>query len=105
MYSSTPYFLAKVIIDLPLSIISPLIFSSMVYFVIGLSNTMYQFGIFYLTVLLIVQAGSSLGYLVSTLFNNEMTALIFSPLVLLLIILFGGLFSNVDTLPIYVKWI
>ena len=77
----------------------------MVYFVIGLSNTMYQFGIFYLTVLLIVQAGSSLGYLVSTLFNNEMTALIFSPLVLLLIILFGGLFSNVDTLPIYVKWI
>ena len=47
MYSVTPYFLAKQISELPLNILTPIVFGAMCYFLIGLNSTHpYNFWVF-----------------------------------------------------------
>lgn len=79
-------------------LIQPFVYSLIVYFGIGVTIRADLFFIFYLTLLLVVFSGSALGYLVSSLFGKPETAVMVSPLILLPLMLFGGLFSNVGTI-------
>ena len=74
MYSVPSYYLAKIVAEMPVILISPMIYCLIVYFKIGTTITASQFFYFYLISMLIAQFAASLGYFVSTLFNSEETA-------------------------------
>lgn len=53
MYSVATYYLAKTLVELPVLLVTPMVFSVIVYFGVGLTVTGFQFGYFYLILVLI----------------------------------------------------
>jgi len=90
MYNVVPYYLGKMIVDIPIVAISSLLFVSLLYFGVGLTITAHQFFIFYAANYLTGEAAASLGYLVSSMFDHEETAVELAPVIAMPIILFGG---------------
>ena len=105
MYPVAPYYISKVIIETPVLIFTPLLSAVIVYFGIGLTITAAKFFYFYLITTLLVFCASSFGYLLSSIFTNTEAAVSLSPLVMLPIILFGGVFTNSDTYYDWISWL
>lgn len=105
MYSVPPYYLGKIIIETPLLNTLPMLFTVIIYFKIGVTITAPQFFYFYLIVLLIGHSAASFGYFFSSLFNNEETAVMISPIFMMPIILFSGFFSNIGSYPAWMMWL
>jgi ATP-binding cassette subfamily G (WHITE) protein 1 len=104
MYSVSAYYLAKIIIEVPVLSFIPILFSVMVYFKIGLTITASQFFYFYLILLLISHSAASFGYFISSIFNKEEMAIALAPIVMMPIILFGGQFANSDNIQAWISW-
>jgi ABC-2 type transporter len=104
MYSVLPYYFSKFLIDIPTIAITPMIFSLIVYFKIGLTVTASQFFSFYLTLLLMSENASSLGYFTSSLFDNEENATGLVPIIILPFVVFGGQFSNSGNYQAWISW-
>ena len=71
MYGVGPYFMAKTLTDIPIIILTPMITTVMLYFTMNLAFSFEQFFGFYLVLFLTANAASSIGFLVSSLFENE----------------------------------
>lgn len=104
MYNLLPYYLAKIIVEIPLLCVTPMIFSIIVYFKTGLTITAWQFFYYYLTILLAAQCSASFGYLISSIFKSSETAVLASPLLMMPITMFGGLLSNTGTMMEWISW-
>ena len=104
MYTVGNYYLAKIIGEIPILSITPMFFSVIVYFKIGLSITATQFWYFYLIVLLVSQCSASFGYFISSLFENEEMAVTLTPIFILPIMLFGGQFANSGNIQDWISW-
>lgn len=74
MYDVGPYYLTKTLIDFPIIISVPMIFSIVVYFGVGLTVTAGQFFYFYFVLFMLAFTASSFGYFISSIFNQEETA-------------------------------
>lgn len=105
MYSVSTYYTAKVMQDTPLLLVTPVLYTIIVYFGIGLTITAGQFFYFMLILTLVVFSSASFGYLLSSIFSDMETAVELAPLVLIPIMLFGGLFTNSDTYPKWISWL
>ena len=57
--------------DTPVLIIAPLFATLIIYFAVGLEVTFQQFILFYVTLLMQAQVAASIGYFVSSIFENE----------------------------------
>jgi len=68
MYGIIPYYLTKTLFDLPVSIISTLLFSCIIYFSMDLSQTAEQFFGFFFLVFLLVMSATSFGYMFASMF-------------------------------------
>lgn len=101
MYDVTPYFLSKVVTDLPGFILGPTFFIAISYFAIGYNNDGAQFAQFLLIGFMNTYASVTVGYFSSCLFNNVETALAMAPVLAMPMALVGGMFANMGTLPIY----
>lgn len=80
MYDVSIYFNAKTLTELPLTTLQPLIVTLIVYWGVGLSNTASQFFTHYFILWGLIQAGMSMGYLISCIFNDFAVANMFAPL-------------------------
>lgn len=88
----------------------PFLLNLLLYFVIGYEDRLSVFFQFYLILLLMVQAASSLGYFLSSTFNHETTAVAFSPIINLPLNLLGGYMINLKTIfqetpQKYIAWL
>ena len=90
MYNVGAYYMGKIVAETPILSITPMIFTIIVYFKIGLTINASQFFYFYLIVLLISQCAASFGYFISSIFDKEEMAVALAPVVMMPIILFGG---------------
>ena len=54
MYSVGAYYLAKIAIEIPVMLLTPMLYSVIVYFGVGTTITASQFFLFYCTLVLIV---------------------------------------------------
>jgi ABC-type multidrug transport system permease subunit len=70
MYNVGPYFLAKVSLELPVQIFTPMLWTVIVYFGCGFSLTAPQFFYFYFINFMLVICASSFGYFMSSIFNQ-----------------------------------
>lgn len=105
LYTVTSYFLSRNIIEIPYSIIFPLLQSLIMYWFVGLSSTAAQFFTFYLVCYLISFAGMSLGLLLGSVVTDEKSVSAVTPMVLLPFFLFSGLFKNSGNLSNWIGWI
>lgn len=105
MYTVSTYYTAKVIQDTPILLVTPILYSLIVYFGIGLTITAGHFFYFLLILTLVVFSSASYGYMLSSLFSDMETAVELAPLVLIPIMLFGGLFTNSDSYPSWISWL
>lgn len=95
MYSVSAYFFGKVVSELPASILTPVVFGSIVYFAIGLSTHFgYSFFIFIGTLILLYCAAGSYALIISTIFSDKQLAVTLTPVLIIPFMLFAGFFVN-----------
>ena len=104
MYSVTSYYNAKMVSEVPILCLSPLIYSVIIYFKMGLTIETNQFFYFYLINLMEAQCGASFGYFISSVIHTEETAVALCPIIMMPIVMFGGLFANAGTIKKWISW-
>lgn len=104
-FPMTSYFLAKIIVELPLTVFFPIITASAVYWAAGLRYSVGRFLLFTLILQLVSLTGFSFGLFAACLFNDLSVALALSILILLPFMIFSGLLLNIDTVPVWLRWI
>ena len=90
MYDIWVYTTTKLIAEIPIMLIVPIVFLVLIYFAIGLTNSFTQFFAFYFVLVLMIQSATAMGYALSSAFNHETTAVAFAPIVNMPLMLLGG---------------
>lgn len=92
MYRCTPYFWAKVISELPFSIVTPAIFATITYWCVGLVPTLGHFLWFVLLLILTYNASSGYSLIISASFSDKQLAVTLTPVLIIPFMLFAGFF-------------
>lgn len=104
MYQTGLYYLSKILAEMPIYIITPIIFSSITYWMIGLYRDPVTFLVATATLLLVCNCAVSYGYMLSCMSSNLNLVLALAPMLLVPLMLFGGLFLNAGSIPVYFIW-
>ncbi|TPX35846.1 hypothetical protein SeLEV6574_g08132 [Synchytrium endobioticum] len=104
-YSLPAYFLSKTAVEVPYQILFPWIQATVVYFMVGLQNSAAKYFIHCAFAVLASVAGWALGILFACIFSSLPVALAAAPVILMPLMLFSGLFANLDTIPVWLRWI
>merc|ERR1719282_848131 len=105
MYRTDVYFITKQLAELPLFVITPLLFVGILYFMIPFNEEFERFAICVGISELLTQTVVSFGYLISCAASSVNMALAIGPTLLIPLMLFGGLFLNNSTIPVYLNWL
>ena len=102
MYAVTAYFFAKIGSEFPISVITPLLYGSIVYFAIGLSTVaISKFFIFLGILVLLYLSAGSYALILSSLLADKQLAVTLTPLLVIPFMLFAGFFVAKDVIPKY----
>ncbi len=99
------YFLARTLSELPNTIIYPTIFSAIVYGMADLQPTAGRFYFYLLTIVLVANSATSVGYMISSMTSHEAVAYALAPLFLMPMALFAGLLLDLNTIPVWLRWL
>lgn len=105
MYRTDVYYLSKNVAEFPFTVVLPLLFLSIAYYMIGLYAPAENFFICFGILVLVSNAATSFGFMISCLAKDLNMALAIAAPMLIPLMLFGGLFINVDSIPVYFIWI
>jgi len=96
LYDIWIYATTKLIAEIPIMLVIPLIFLLVTYFAMGLDNSATQFCMFYVILMLMIHAATAMGYALSSVFDHETTAVAFAPIVNMPLNLLGGYMINLN---------
>ncbi|OMJ79366.1 hypothetical protein SteCoe_20610 [Stentor coeruleus] len=106
LYGIFPYFLTKVICEIPFQIIFTIIYSLIMYFAIPYNTyNASKFFVFFGISLLSQISGNSLGYLVGSLTSSIQLAVVIGPAMMVSLLAFGGFFSNTNSFSSAFYWV
>jgi len=105
MYRPDVFYIAVSVVNLPLQIMQPLVFSCIAWWMIGFNSDPDMFVLFTITLIVLVNVGYAMGYCISLFASNARVATAIVPVVLLPMALFCGYFVNLDTIPVIFVWI
>ena len=103
MYKPSPYFWAKIFSELPFSVLTPIIFGVIVYYVVGYNPDPTCFLMFLLILVLIYNASSGYSLIISASFSDKQLAVTLTPVLIIPFMLFAGFFVSSDNIPVYLK--
>jgi ATP-binding cassette subfamily G (WHITE) protein 2 len=105
-YHVSTYFIAKLVCDLiPLRIIPSILFSTIVYFMIGFQRTVEKFFIFYLGILCTTLCGASVCFLFSASVEVFGIANLLTAMSFVLMMVFGGFLVELSSVIDFLSWI
>lgn len=105
-YHVSTYFIAKLICDLiPLRIVPSILFSTIVYFMIGFQQTVEKFFIFYFAVFSTTICGAALCFLISASVEVFGIANLLSAMLFVLMMVFGGFLVKISSVVEFLSWI
>lgn len=105
-YGLSAYFFSKIIVELPFQIIFPIIQAAIMYWMVGFNGQpWYAFIVFAFTLVLLTLCGNAMGIFFASVFSDLTVALAVTPMVILPLMIFGGLFVNNGSIPPYFDWI
>ncbi|GLD98845.1 hypothetical protein PINS_up007563 [Pythium insidiosum] len=99
------WYLAKNISELPLQILTPIVYFVPIYFLIGFGGGFGLYVSMQCVLILVTSAAIGLGYMVSCLCRRVDLAPTVGVVVILPMLLFGGLYVNARDTPVYFSWI
>jgi len=105
MYSLFSFYMSKVFSDTPFQILTTTIFATIIFWMIGFSNSVADYLYFLLILILVANVGSALGLMIGILAPNSSVAIAVTPAVLLPFMIFSGFFVNSDSIPVYFIWV
>ena len=106
MYGILPYYLGKQIVELPLIVVMPTLYSLIIYWTVGLNDTEpYHFWVFLILAILHHAAGNSVGLFGGCIFPDTRVAQSLLPMLVIPFMLFAGFFANRDTFSPWISWI
>eukprot|EP00818_Percolomonas_sp_WS_P003510 CAMPEP_0117454074 /NCGR_PEP_ID=MMETSP0759-20121206/10598_1 /TAXON_ID=63605 /ORGANISM="Percolomonas cosmopolitus, Strain WS" /LENGTH=844 /DNA_ID=CAMNT_0005247219 /DNA_START=8 /DNA_END=2543 /DNA_ORIENTATION=+ len=103
-YSTSAYYFAKVLSDLPLQIFFPLFFGATLYWIVGFHPDAGRYFAFLLVLVLTALAGISMGELLSVSMPKAELGLVLAPIVVLVQAIFSGFYISVVDIPPYWIW-
>jgi ATP-binding cassette subfamily G (WHITE) protein 1 len=101
MYSAGQYYVSKILVELPFQIAFPVIFCAIIVPPLRLQGRIW---IFMAMVTILNNVGQAMGTLLGCSFKSKEVAMQFLPLVILPVMIFGGLFVNLDSVPVWLRW-
>lgn len=104
-YRLSSFYVGKLAAELPMNLVGPVIFGSVVYWLVGLNDLPGRFFTFLLILIETGFAAIGLGMVVAAAAPNAQVATAMAPIIVVLMILFGGFYINVDSLPDAIAWI
>ncbi|CAF4539458.1 unnamed protein product [Rotaria sp. Silwood1] len=105
-YHVSTYFIAKLMCDLiPLRIIPSIIFSTIVYFMIGFQKTVEKFFIFYFAIFSTTTCAAAVCFLLSASVQVFGIANLLVAMCFVLMMVFGGFLVEVSSVIKYLSWI
>lgn len=105
LYGVVPYYVSKNLVDTPFSIITMMLFVTIVYFLAGLRLDVENFFIFFLIYILHAFISQSIGYCIGTLFKTVEEANLLANVIVMPLLVLGGFFINPDNMPVWLFWI
>lgn len=108
MYSTLPYFFARILVDLPIKTICPIIFGTLAYWGVGLRHEGGKFLLYLVVLVLLAYASNAVGLFLACIFPDVQIGLVVAPMVVLPLMMFSGFFLNPESTPkwlIWVQWI
>jgi len=104
-YHISAYYIAKAIAEVPFNFLGPLLFGVLVYWIVGLHPTAVHFFRFILIIELETFLSIAIGMIISAVAKTEELAQVLGPPVLVVLILFGGFYINLTSIPIGARWV
>uniref|UniRef100_A0A7S0NXL9 ABC transporter domain-containing protein n=1 Tax=Calcidiscus leptoporus TaxID=127549 RepID=A0A7S0NXL9_9EUKA len=104
-YAVLPYYAAKWLAEFPFVAMGPILFSCILYWLIGLVPEADNFFIFMGIVVTTNACAVSLGMFISSFASTVEQAGALAPLVVIVFLLFGGFYANTDNIPDAISWI
>eukprot|EP00172_Hildenbrandia_rubra_P000352 Plantae.Rhodophyta-Hildenbrandia_rubra.ctg1164.p1 GENE.Plantae.Rhodophyta-Hildenbrandia_rubra.ctg1164~~Plantae.Rhodophyta-Hildenbrandia_rubra.ctg1164.p1 ORF type:complete len:705 (+),score=135.10 Plantae.Rhodophyta-Hildenbrandia_rubra.ctg1164:300-2414(+) len=104
-YSVFPYFISKLLAEMPVGAFFPLLFSTLLYPMVGLTGGVKRFAKFMGIITLESFTAASYGLSVGALAPNTEAALAIGPASMILSIVFGGFYVNDENVPKFLRWI
>ena len=105
MYSVSAYYLGKFISTLPFDIFFPVVFSCVVYWLVGLNSAASSFFLFIFALVLTSLVAGSMGIMLGCLFPNAEVAVSLAPVVIIPFMLFAGFYVSLSSIPVWLSWI
>uniref|UniRef100_T1JB20 Protein white n=1 Tax=Strigamia maritima TaxID=126957 RepID=T1JB20_STRMM len=105
LYRSDVYFFSKTLAEAPIFIVMPFLLSAISYWLIGFYPDAIKFIIASIINILVANAATSFGYLISAVSSTTTMALSVGPPAVLPLLLFGGFFLNKRSVPWYLNWL
>ncbi|RHY21695.1 hypothetical protein DYB32_009731, partial [Aphanomyces invadans] len=105
LYHAWVWYAAKNVSELIFQVFFPMVFLLPMYFMIGFGGDAGVFFSFYVFVTLLCSAAVGMGYMVGCITRRPDVAQILGVLVALPMVIFGGLFINSNTTPVYFVWL
>ncbi|XP_054460635.1 broad substrate specificity ATP-binding cassette transporter ABCG2d [Anoplopoma fimbria] len=104
-YRVSVYFLSKILSNITLRTITSVIFSSIVYFMIGLKSTAAPFLIFMLTVTLVNYTATAMTFAISADQSVVALANIYMTITFIFMMIFSGLLVNLPSMKDWLAWL
>jgi ATP-binding cassette subfamily G (WHITE) protein 2 len=104
-YYVSAYYMAKIVAETFLQFTSPVIFSAIVYWLVGFQYSAAKFFIFASFMVLCSLAATSIALFISAVCRTTTLAVSVLPMALEIARLFGGYFLSPVNLPSYFKWL
>uniref|UniRef100_A0AAQ6IDH7 ABC transporter domain-containing protein n=1 Tax=Anabas testudineus TaxID=64144 RepID=A0AAQ6IDH7_ANATE len=104
-YRVSVYFLSKILSDITLRTITSVIFSCIVYFMIGLKSTVAAFFTFTLTVTLVAYTATAMTMAISADQSVVALANIFMTITFVFMMIFSGLLVNLPSIMDWLAWL
>lgn len=79
MYSLQAYYFTKMLIEIPILLLQPLLMQIIVFWAIGYRSTEDSFWMQYVALALLVQCGASIGFTISSIAENIVVAQSIAP--------------------------
>ncbi|KAJ3103624.1 ATP-binding cassette sub- G member 2 [Phlyctochytrium planicorne] len=104
-YSASAAFVAKWASSIPLTIVGSIILAAPIYWMFGLQAVATKYLLFIAIICIHSYTAMSLGLMIGSGVKNVQVGQIIGPLVIVLFLVFGGNFLNLDSVPVVFKWI
>jgi ABC-type multidrug transport system permease subunit len=105
MYSLPAYLISKILVEMPVNMILPLLMLLIMNWSVGYNSTVEAFFMQYFALELNVINASALGFIISANSESFVAANTFAPAIAIPVLLFGGLVVNLSLAPKWLAWI